>query len=119
MSEETKNGKCECCGFETELKNYPYTYRIFGSDQYKEERWMCKLCSGTLIGNSIQYTSSYEHSYNGKASLYAANVILDALKKQSIQLAIDLLKMKSDNLIINLLEETGFNYAIEYLESLL
>jgi len=107
MNEE-KEGECYCCGFEGIVKCY--------SSGRTEEKWLCKLCASTIISNSSDYPTLYKHDYNGKAALYAANVILAEMKKERMAAAVVALKKEIENIHPDSGYRLGFESAITFLE---
>ena len=109
---ETKIDKCFCCGFKTKLEKFNLRN---SSTEEMEDYWLCEICKHSPLVFATMYPDSYPCDYNGKAAIFAANVILKEMKKNNLQLAIGLLKEKYDN--DNMHDE--FYEAIEYLEEIM
>lgn len=63
---------CDSCGHEThDLKFY-------------EVEWLCKVCASTSAGNASRYPQQYENADILKMLAKCTNMILDAIKSQTV-----------------------------------
>lgn len=80
MAEEPKQGKCEACGYETEVREF----KIYNGPGREADRPadFCKVCSNTSIASAVEYPSQHiEDATILRTIGYVTNMILDAIKK--------------------------------------
>lgn len=71
--------ECEGCHFEmTALKFYEGWQ---GSARKIDGKWLCELCAGTMMGNTLDYPTMYDSATKDvlQAICYVGNVILKAI----------------------------------------
>lgn len=73
-----KPEECDCCDYETAALE---SYRPNVGARSQRERWLCRLCAGTMTSTYDEYPEQHDHDALAlmKTVCYVGNAILDAL----------------------------------------
>ena len=78
MEDKPKPEVCESCDFDTaDLEHFP------GGPGLKE-KWICKLCAGTVAGNLLNDSRAYGHESAAilRTICYVGNAIIQSIEKK-------------------------------------